>query len=199
MRMSKEPGRFVLHAVLAAWLGLVVVGGVVLWRHVSSAGVGGVAPPLRPAAFSPVEGKTLLVVFLHPRCPCSRATLFELAGLAERAGGRLAVRAYIFTPTAGGAEWSAVDMWKALAAIPSAVAVSDVDGAVARRFGALTSGQSYLYAADGRLLYSGGLTGGRGHVGPNAGASAVAALLDSAVSSGVISAPVFGCVIAGRS
>lgn len=199
MRMEKESGRFVLHVVLSAWLGLLVVGGVLLWRHVAVAGDSGAPPPLRPAAFAPADGKPLLVLFLHPRCPCSRATISELIGLLERSGGRLAVHAFVYRPADGGAEWDEDGVREALAGIPSVTTDSDANGEVARRFGALTSGQAYLYAADGRLLFSGGLTGGRGHVGPNAGASAVAALLDSAVTAGVVSTPVFGCVIAGGS
>lgn len=197
--MEKESGRVVLHVVLVAWLGLLGTGGVVLWRHVALAGDPGAPPPLRPAAFTPSDGKPLLVLFLHPRCPCSRATISELARLSERAGGRLAVRAFVYRPSDAGGGWDEAGVREALATIPSVTTVSDSDGAAARRFGALTSGQAYLYAVDGRLLFSGGLTGGRGHVGPNAGASAVAALLDSAVAAGVISTPVFGCVIAGRS
>ena len=38
-----------------------------------------------------------------------------------------------------------------------------------QRFGAETSGQTLLYDRDGRLLFSGGTTGSRGHDGDNAG------------------------------
>ena len=48
-----------------------------------------------------------------------------------------------------------------------------------------------LYAPDGRLLYSGGTTGGRGRTGDNAGRAAILnALADRDAEA---TAPVFGC------
>jgi hypothetical protein len=48
----------------------------------------------------------------------------------------------------------------------------------AGRFGAETSGHTLLYGADGRLLFSGGITASRGHAGENAGESAIIALVN---------------------
>ena len=54
----------------------------------------------------------------------------------------------------------------------------DDDGAEARRFGAETSGQTLLYDEHGALLFSGGITGARGHAGDNAGRASLVALLN---------------------
>ena len=68
----------------------------------------------------------------------------------------------------------------------------DDDGAEARRFGVETSGQTLLYDARGALIFSGGITGSRGHAGENAGAAALAALLTRGAAA-QRGADVFGC------
>ncbi|HTN03085.1 MAG TPA: hypothetical protein VL132_14455, partial [Planctomycetaceae bacterium] len=40
-----------------------------------------------------VPGRPMVVVFLHPRCPCSRATLEELSRLMTRIADRASVLA----------------------------------------------------------------------------------------------------------
>src|SRR5436190_6315 len=78
-------------------------------------------------------------------------------------------------------------------AIPGVTVRADVDGEAARRFGAATSGQALLYTADGRLLFSGGITESRGHEGDNAGRSAIAALVLGAEPTKLATSPVYGC------
>jgi hypothetical protein len=69
---------------------------------------------------------------------------------------------------------------------------NDEGGALSRRFGVLTSGHVLLYDRGGRLLFSGGITGARGHRGDNEGRRAVLArLLGEPVERS--SAPAFGC------
>jgi len=62
----------------------------------------------------------------------------------------------------------------------------------ARRFGVETSGQTLLYDAGGRLIFSGGITGSRGHAGDNAGEAALVALLTSGQADRRATS-VFGC------
>jgi hypothetical protein len=74
--------------------------------------------------------------------------------------------------------------------------MADLEGRESRRFGAATSGQTLLYAADGRLLFNGGITESRGHSGDNAGRSAILSLvlgLTSAPTGQPLSTPVYGC------
>jgi len=73
--------------------------------------------------------------------------------------------------------------------------LTDEDGIEARSFGAVTSGQALLYSAQGRLLFSGGITESRGHSGDNAGRSAIESLVMNG-SEGLrtpASTPVYGC------
>ncbi len=70
--------------------------------------------------------------------------------------------------------------------------MEDIQGREALRFGAATSGQTLLYDASGRLLFSGGITPARGHAGDNDGSDALLELL-SGGSGRHHQTPVFGC------
>jgi hypothetical protein len=140
---------------------------------------------------SRAPGKTTLVMLLHPKCPCSRATLAELARLLGDAGDR--IEAFVFVadlhdgddPRTGG-------LWARAAAIPGVHVALDTDGLVARTLGAHTSGQVVAYAPDGRWVFSGGLTSSRAHEGPSEGqALLLAGALDG--FSRQDTTPVFGC------
>jgi hypothetical protein len=75
--------------------------------------------------------------------------------------------------------------------------LSDVDGAEARRFGAETSGHTFLFDSAGRLLFNGGITESRGHSGDNAGESAIVSLVNDRVSTRAETF-VFGCSLAAH-
>ena len=68
----------------------------------------------------------------------------------------------------------------------------DADGREAKRFGVETSGQTLLYDANGRLIFSGGITGSRGHVGENAGELALISLINGGQAERNATS-VFGC------
>jgi hypothetical protein len=70
----------------------------------------------------------------------------------------------------------------------------DDEGAEANRFHAATSGQTLLYDADGRLLFSGGITGSRGHAGDNAGENAIVSWVNSGAAARTETS-VFGCAL----
>jgi hypothetical protein len=55
--------------------------------------------------------------------------------------------------------------------------LADPDGREARRLGVMTSGHVLLYDRAGRLLFTGGITGSRGHEGDNVGCESVIRLL----------------------
>jgi hypothetical protein len=78
--------------------------------------------------------------------------------------------------------------------MPGVHVLRDIDGAEARRFQAMTSGQTLLYDAAGRLQFSGGITIAKGHSGDNQGRSSIESLL-SDVGSDTRATPVYGCPI----
>jgi hypothetical protein len=88
--------------------------------------------------------------------------------------------------------WEKTDLLAGAAAIPGVTVVRDDEGVEAGRFRAATSGQTMLYDAAGKLLFSGGITSARGHEGDNAGRAAVVSLLTTG-EAGREGTPVFGC------
>ena len=114
----------------------------------------------------------------HPQCPCTRASVAELAQVMARVQGK--VRAYVlfYTPPESSVEWQDTDLRRSAAQIPGVTVLSDIDGAEGQRFGAETSGHTFLFDSKGHLLFNGGITASRGHSGDNAGESALISLIN---------------------
>ncbi len=133
-----------------------------------------------------------LLVFVHPRCPCSDATIAELDRLMPRLKGHVSVLAVFFKPD----HWTIDDvqesLWTKTQSIPGVGLLIDERGGEASLFDARTSGQVMLYDSNDRLIFSGGITPSRGHQGPSAGQDAILNFLDGlpVVRS---RAPVYGC------
>lgn len=195
--MSNASRRIFPVSVIVVWTAIVAFGGASLWRYESAPGAPADPPARWPAATRATRraGLPSLVLLIHPRCPCTRATLGELAQLMTDCSGKLTATVLVLHPQGTPAGWERTDLWSAAAAIPGVTVLSDRDGAESRRFGAATSGQALLYSADGRLLFSGGITESRGHSGDNAGRSAITALVLAGDRSLVrpASTPVYGC------
>lgn len=135
-----------------------------------------------------------LVVFLHPRCPCSRATLELLDRLLATADLAAHVEIDITLPANATAEWADSPTVSRARALPGARVTLDEGGAVAQRFGAHTSGQVVLYDVHGRRMFSGGITQARGEIGDNHSFDALLAHLRG--ERGIPDkAPVFGCAL----
>lgn len=133
-----------------------------------------------------------LVVFIHPQCPCSVATLNELARIQATCGIRLHTHVIFYSPS--DMQWDDTHKVRQALEIPNVHITNDVDGKVARKFGVLTSGHSLLYSSDGRRIFSGGITPGRGHEGESLGrTSIVRYVLDGKVQCDKTN--VFGCPI----
>ncbi|GMU01444.1 hypothetical protein KH5H1_55640 [Corallococcus caeni] len=180
--------------LMGGWLVASVLGLGLVWSHASAAGLGATPPSRLPERFPRTPGTWTLFVLLHPQCPCSRATLAELAKLLDREGARLATRVFVWAPRQAPPGFERSELWTRALALPGAQVVADVDGAVARELGVSTSGQVVLYSPDGVERFSGGITPARGHEGDSAGAGAIRDLL-RADASRVATAPVFGCAL----
>jgi hypothetical protein len=197
--MKFKQGRTLVIATVALWLLTVCSGLGLLWGYGSTPGVAAAALEQWPAD-SPLrraEDRATLVMLAHPHCPCTRASLRELARLMTQARGRAAAYVLFVKPSAFPDGWEKTDLLAAAAGIPGVTVVRDDEGAEAGRFRAATSGQTMLYDAAGKLLFSGGITGARGHEGDNAGRAAVVSLL-GAGGAGQAETPVFGCPLFAR-
>jgi hypothetical protein len=169
------------------WLAT-VVGGFWLWERYDA--TPGTASTTALTADVANDGRWRLTVFAHPRCPCTRAALREVAELAA-ARPELAIRVLFIRPSNSPDGWDRSEAWELARRIAGADVTCDADGAEARRFGAKTSGHAVLTDPAGAVVFRGGLTPARGRTGENVGLNAVRAWSDG--RSGASSAPVFGC------
>ena len=190
MNTSPAALRFV---AVAAWC-TAVVGGL-CWMSDYAASPG----PAAKAASRWPDGATIprdtglptLVLFIHPQCPCTAATLEELDRLLGHVGDRVATSVLVYSDEALGPEWTRSSSWSRAQRIPRVRVVADPLGGEAALFGAATSGQACLYAPEGTLLFSGGLTPARGHEGDSLGGAALQSLILGVAAPPA--APVFGC------
>jgi hypothetical protein len=133
-----------------------------------------------------------LVMFLHPRCPCSAASLEELGELTAAHASELRACVVFCKPQGVPAKWEQTATWTQAATLAGIVRTSDENDGERRAFGALTSGEVFLYDPSGRLRYRGGITSARGKAGPSEGREVIESLLtgeEPARREG----PVFGC------
>jgi len=121
--------------------------------------------------------RATLVVLLHPYCSCSRATLTELSILMAHSHGLVTTYALFVRPPGASPSWVHSALWDRAASIPDVTVSEDTSGHDAHLFGATASGDVLLYDRNGRLLFTGGITDGRGHEGDNTGLSDVLDLL----------------------
>jgi hypothetical protein len=176
------------------WLATLVAGSIAMLRYDFAAGNAGQAPIDWPAtsALARQEGRATLVMVAHPQCPCTVASLDELAAVLAENPGRLTAFVVFLHPELTGSDWTQTASCRAAAAIPGVQVLFDRSGLEARLFGGETSGDVMLYDARGRLAFHGGITAARGKAGPNTGHTALTALLAGAPAAAT-QTPVFGC------
>jgi hypothetical protein len=189
--------RWVALTTTFMWGSAVAIGFLALQLHGSSPGpIGAVIGHWPNSTRVPLTpGRPTLVMAVHPQCPCTRASAWELARVLTSCQGLAEVYILIFLPERAGHGWVTPDVLQRLGTMPGVHLVDDPAGEEAAHFGARTSGQVALYAQNGRLLFRGGITGTRGHEGDNAGRRALIGLIRNNRSSYPRETPVFGCPI----
>ena len=185
--------------LILLWAAAVCVGGTSLWKYAATAGVEATPPEQWPAlsAITPEPGRATLVFLAHPRCPCTRASITELAVLMARVGSSTRAHVLFIRPRGVDEGWEKTALWQSAAAIPGVTVHADPGGAQAALFRAVTSGQVVIYDARGRLAFHGGITGARGHEGDNVGLDRALAQLSGSHADKNESS-VFGCSLADR-
>jgi len=203
-------GRYIdkkLWIVAACWLALACGALFAMAGYGTEEGKHGVAPSHWPGGLDSMiqrdPARPTLVLFAHPLCPCTRASLWELESITNRVYGMVDLHVLFFEPE----DKSAMpEIWEASALKSMAERLSgtfihkDVEGGIAKHFGAYTSGQVLLYDTDGNLQFQGGITPSRGHTGTNPGSAAIisAVLSDEGVDPLAPRInPVFGCSLHG--
>lgn len=182
--------------ILTCLWGMVVMGGsgALMFYSLKPGEASPVVPTTWPATsrLPLASDEPTLVMFAHPKCPCTRASIGELETLMARVQGKVKVRVVFFRPEGVEENWAETDLWRSAAAIPGVEVQLDADGREAREFQASTSGHVVLYDSKGRLLFRGGITEARGHRGDNAGRGAITDLLQRGQASRDATAT-FGC------
>lgn len=196
---AEQPSRLralkpVIFTFTVLWLLAVSTGLWILWGYENTPGVSAKPPVAWPAGsrIQRPQGSATLVLTVHPHCPCTRATVGELAEIMAHAQGRLNAYVLFLKPAGFSEDWEKTDLWQTAASIPGVSVMVDDRGSEARLFNSSTSGQTILYDAAGDLLFSGGITGSRGHSGDNAGRSAIISLVNARAAERAETF-VFGC------
>jgi hypothetical protein len=177
------------------WVAAVVMGIVALERYKATPGLSAAAASQWPAGSelpAPTPERATLLLFAHPKCPCTRATLSEFERLVAHVGSSIDARVVFVRPPGVPARWERTDLWNAAVKIPGVSVHVDDGGAEATRLGVMTSGQVLLYDRGGALRFAGGITASRGHAGDNPGRSAVENHLAGRPDA-LTTTPVFGC------
>lgn len=168
-----------------------------LMSYQTQAGAAAVSPPGDWPAGSGLAfdaRRSNLVIFAHPQCPCTRATLDELELVLTQRRSEIQATLCVFDPDGVPATWTQTSLVRAAKAIPGLTVMADRSGAIAAKFGVMTSGQTLMFDRQGRRIFSGGITGTRGHAGENRGRNLVLALAKGEICESP-QTPVFGCAL----
>lgn len=147
--------RIIPFSAIILWLAALGVGMGLMMESDARPGPPGLVPEIRNVAS--VSTGDECIVFLHPKCPCARDTLILLARMEFRDPRIVRIR-IVFTGPSGADEvwWSGKNLDLAML-VPGASVERDAGGEVARDYGVRTSGHTLVYAAGGKLLFSGGI------------------------------------------
>jgi hypothetical protein len=179
---------------VAVWLALLSYGLRQRFLHATTAALSEDAPKVFPVGsrLPRATDRSTLFMFVHPGCPCTRASLHELSGLLADPSARVSPVLVVATAWSGDEPWESTPVGASARRIPGLAVFADQDGTEASRFGAEASSHVVLYDALGRLQFSGGITGSRGHIGDNVGIRTVKQLIQQSAPAGQRHA-VYGC------
>jgi hypothetical protein len=193
---TESSKRWLLPFVGVIWAATLLGGFGLLLGYSSTPGIGSDAPAHWPEAsnLQPANERFTLLMFIHPHCSCSHASLAELNRLMARLRGR--VGAEIVFEREGDTEsedFVELTLRTQASNVPDALIVEDA-GEESHRFGIHTSGATLLYDRSGVLMFAGGLTSERGHEGNSFGQERVISLVTTG-NADRSDSPVFGCAL----
>ena len=170
------------------------MGGLVLYEM--KAGPQKAAPTALNSTSKTSRGPDLpsLLVFMHPMCPCTNATVSELEKIRSSTAGKLKITMFVSTPEIPADAWLTSPTVERARAIQGVQVEADRGGFVAHKFGAMTSGFTVLYDQAGKKVFQGGITSSRGHEGDCAGTDTI----NQFVLRGTVPTrrtPVYGCAL----
>jgi hypothetical protein len=175
-------------ASVVMWCALVAIGAGTLYAYEGTTGDRGASPATWPTASALPHAGITVAMFVHPECPCTRASIAELSTvIASTQPATLVIVV----------EGDPASLGDRLDRLRGARVVVDVGGVEAARFGAKTSGHVVAYDARGSLAFAGGITPARGHVGDNIGRQSLERVLAGRSATDPTHA-VLGCALESR-
>lgn len=193
---QKRIGPWLAAIFAGLWLIAAALGQRVIMNYDYTAAAPGTPPEKWPVTTSVprTSGLFTIIVVAHPHCPCSRATVEELARLMALLRNRATATVIFVRPAGFSEDWERTDLWRDAARIPGVSVLTDLGGVEAFRFGVQASGQTMLYDATGNLRFTGGITASRGHAGDSLGRTAILSIVNTGNSS-TSHTSVYGCSI----
>src|SRR2546426_7595534 len=90
------------------------VGFARLWKYENTAGVAAQAPSLWPGStlVDCHSGLSTVVMLIHPRCPCSKASVEELGRIMAHCHGELTATVLMIRPEGAPKGWEQTDLWR---------------------------------------------------------------------------------------
>lgn len=193
-------------AAFAVWICLAFAGVLSLWTYKYSPGRTSEAAEDWPdeSRLPRPADRPMLLVFVHPHCPCTPASYLELEKLLAKFGKSVDAVVVVYRPSDKESEtWVGEVPIRAAKSMGAQFFIDD-DGGECRRFDATTSGHAMLFSRAGRLLFSGGVTPSRGNSGDNLGLHILAEEIEREAKGAERThaeqpriAPVFGCPLPG--
>lgn len=177
--------------ILATWL-FAVLGGLAAFWWKSTRPALAETPPLKTEALHLDSQNETLVLFIHPRCQCTKASAHELGHLEQKVKSAFNVRVVAYYPENESKEWADTALLDSLRALPRTLVIYDQGGKLSYSLGARSSGYTMLFNSKGQLQFRGGLTESRGHIGESQGGRSIAALIEGREPEARVT-PHFGC------
>ncbi|BBM82387.1 hypothetical protein [Candidatus Uabimicrobium amorphum] len=190
------------------WLGAIIASFYFFGVYENTPGKLGIVPKklLRTPQLGISKKKPTLLVFLHPRCPCSHATIGALEIIISRTANPCEVVVVFYAPKDEKKHWYQTRLFQKAQKISLLLqhkkskiqlrTYVDREAQQSKKFGATISGTVLLYDAADALRFHGGITLSRGHFdsGDNFGVEAIVNILNKK-SNKITQTPVFGCSI----
>jgi hypothetical protein len=191
-------GHYVMTAAVCCWLMIVSVGFATFLQYKATPGDHSGRAGVEPAEFPQSTNlqrhadRPTLIMFAHPCCPCTKASLHELKALLAECP-ELQPALVIFTlPPGSPVEWSHTPLVEQARQSNHLRVVVDEYARLTTQFGVTTSGHVLFYDAAGTKKFSGGITALRGHEGWSAGRGTITALCRN-LPCERLDTPVYGC------
>ena len=184
-----------LWIMASLWFVAVMLGGIPLLNYANTSASGTVAVNEWPenSAITHTVGSPHVLFFAHPQCPCTRASVRELARALPRVAGPFQLTLVVSDL---GADTEPLGILSSeVRTIRSMRHFFDGAAVETARFGVESSGHVLVFAEDGRLVFSGGITASRGHEGGSRAQDDFLRQLRAGDSLPLCEHPVFGCAL----